>query len=212
MLLIVRHGSTPWSAQGRFTGHADVPLCEKGLADAAVAAERVTERLARTRARAPAYLLSSDLRRAIATARVIAARLGVNVRADPALREEHLGPWEGATHADVASHFPREYESWRQGRSDAFAGREGLDQVAARAAAAVHRALSDASRIAPRGSPVVVVTHANTALALVGHLTSTDRRAWAWLPPPGNGGVIECRRGAGHSSWSLTEVVGAPAG
>jgi broad specificity phosphatase PhoE len=210
VLLVVRHGRTPWAAQGRFTGQADIPLSAAGLADATLAAQRVADRLDHLRAGDPPYLLSSDLRRAVATARMIATRLRRDVRTHPGLREEHLGPWEGLTHQAVQSRFPVDYGSWQRGRSDAFAGREGLDRVAARAAAVVHRALSDPP--VTLGAPIIVVTHANTALALVGHLTRSDRRAWAFLPTPGHGGMIVCRRPAGGSSWDLVDVVRAPNG
>ena len=186
-LLVVRHGRTAWSGDaGR-------------IADAHVSAALVAARLGAV----PPAVLSSDLRRASGTAAVVAARLGSPVVTDPALREEALGPWEGLTHADVAKRFPREYAEWRRGRSDAFAGREGLDRVAARAVPAVLRALA-------QGRPVVAVTHANTALALTGRLTGVDRRTWPWLPTPPTGGALLLQRAPGRTAWTLAGPPGTP--
>ena len=63
-LLVVRHGQTDWNRAGRFQGWADLPLNEKGRAQAAAAAEM----LAREQ---PCALYSSDLRRALESADIV---------------------------------------------------------------------------------------------------------------------------------------------
>ena len=39
-LFIVRHGETAWNREGRFQGQIDIPLNEKGLAQAEMTARR----------------------------------------------------------------------------------------------------------------------------------------------------------------------------
>lgn len=195
VIVLVRHGHTAWSGLGRFAGHADVPLCPEGRREAEACAERLVSHLACYRSVAPAVVLTSDLSRAADTAGAIGRALVGDVVVDAALREESLGPWEGLTHAQVARRFPQEYEQWRRGRSDAFGGREGLDSVANRATAAVSRAAMHAGAGAS-GRPLVVVTHVNTALALVGRLCGLDRRVWIGLDalPPAGAVILERER------------------
>lgn len=56
-VLLIRHGITDWNSVGRFQGHADVPLNDTGLAQAARMATQVA-------GYQPTRLLSSDLGRA----------------------------------------------------------------------------------------------------------------------------------------------------
>lgn len=160
-VVILRHGRTAWSGQGRFAGHTDVPLDAAGLGQARAAAAAI----ARLR---PSGLVTSDLARARRTAEVVAAAAGgVAVALDRRLREECLGSWEGLTRADAAARFPDEFARWRGGYLGPSAQREGLAAVADRATGAVRDALAGLAAAAP---VLVVVTHVNTAVALGGRL------------------------------------------
>ena len=64
-LVIVRHGATEWSANGRHTGRTDIPLTEEGEAAARDLGSRLRE-LGLT----PTRVLSSPRQRAVATARL----------------------------------------------------------------------------------------------------------------------------------------------
>ena len=90
-------------------------------------------------------MVTSDLSRATATARVIADALSAAMVVDSGLREEALGPWEGLTREEAGVRFPERYEDWLAGRSDAFAGREGLDRVAREAGSVIVRGLLERS-------------------------------------------------------------------
>lgn len=103
-LILVRHGETPWTREGRFQGAEDTGLTPEGVAQA----ERLAKRLAREAIDA-AY--ASDLKRAVETARRIMAGQG-SVRIDPRFRELDFGAWEGLTYSEVQARYPLALARW----------------------------------------------------------------------------------------------------
>ena len=85
-LVLVRHGQTQWSRDGRHTGLTDLPLLPEGEADAA----SLRPYLARLDL---GLVLSSDLGRALRTAELA----GLTPEVDPDLREWDYGGAEGRT-------------------------------------------------------------------------------------------------------------------
>ena len=61
-VILIRHGETDWSRDGRWQGWTDVPLNERGLQQA----QEIVEPLARQQ---PTHLAVSDLERAVKEAR-----------------------------------------------------------------------------------------------------------------------------------------------
>src|SRR6266581_7062816 len=99
MLYVARHGETEWNRDGRMQGRLGGPLTAKGRAQAealAVAARALGVR----------RLIASPLPRALATAGVVAAALGVNPRTLDALVETDFGACSGLTEAEIAARFP----------------------------------------------------------------------------------------------------------
>jgi alpha-ribazole phosphatase len=103
---LVRHGTTT-APPGAAIGATDLPLSDEGLAQAG----RVAADLAR---RPLARVLSSDLKRALSTADVIAARHNLVVEPTPALREIDFGAWEGRSLADLWSEEPGVAKAWEE--------------------------------------------------------------------------------------------------
>ncbi len=99
-LWLVRHGQTAWNKEGRWQGHTDVPLDDEGRAQATALAERLRgERLA--------AIASSDLSRAIETARAVADAHGLPLLGPyPELRERGYGVFEGLTREECEAQFP----------------------------------------------------------------------------------------------------------
>jgi len=99
-LLLVRHGESTWNAAGRWQGWADPPLTELGRIQAEAAAA----------AAAPVdAVVSSDLRRALVTAEVMAALLELHVdgvQVEPGLRERDVGDLTGLTRAEIEERWP----------------------------------------------------------------------------------------------------------
>ncbi|MGP5162931.1 histidine phosphatase family protein [Arthrobacter rhombi] len=90
-IALVRHGETAWNAEGRLQGQTDIPLNETGRAQARAAGKRLTEHDGGWGA-----LVSSPLGRAVETAALIGAQLGLEaVEPVVGLQERHYGDGEG---------------------------------------------------------------------------------------------------------------------
>ena len=98
--VLVRHGQTEWSLDGRHTGTTDIPLTDEGIREA----ERAGRRLA---GRTFALVLSSPLRRALETCRLAGFADAVQVRED--LREWHYGDYEGLSTVQIRQERPDWY-------------------------------------------------------------------------------------------------------
>lgn len=129
-LVLVRHGATAWTAQGRLQGQTDVPLSPHGRRQVACLAQRLlTEPLQ--------LLYTSDLRRAVETARAIVTPRALEVRPDPRLREIAFGHWEGLTYTEIQQHDPQGLSAWERDQlHSAPPGGETLLQLTERVRAA----------------------------------------------------------------------------
>ena len=153
---LIRHGAYPLLDQA-FGGGSDHPLSDEGRAQA----ERVGEAL---RPRAIAAVASSPVRRAMETAEIIAARLGVPLHAEPGFAEIDVGAWTGVRF-DSLKGDPgwRAWNSFR-GIASPPAG-ETMLKVQARAVEAL---LRWATRCPDR--EVAVISHADVIKAILSHM------------------------------------------
>jgi broad specificity phosphatase PhoE len=153
LVLLARHGESDWNAAGRWQGHADRPLTDRGRRQA----EDLAERLARVPLDA---VYTSDLRRAWETAEPIARHHGLELRKLPELREVDVGSWSGLTRAEAEQRFPDGFRRWREwgtGWDDGETYEEMGERVigALRRLAAVHL-----------GGRVLVVSHGGALRAV----------------------------------------------
>ena len=96
--LVVRHGQSLWNVEQRWQGRADIDLSDHGVAQA---------RLAATKLGGFDFIASSNLRRALDTAHIIAEHHGVGpVHVDERLGETNVGPWEGLTVHQIEERWP----------------------------------------------------------------------------------------------------------
>ena len=112
-LILVRHGQSEWNASNQFTGWYDVPLTDKGRAEAVRAGEMMVEA-----GLEPTILYTSLLRRAINTAHIaldVADRLWIPVVRDWRLNERHYGALQGMDKAEIREKYGEEqFMAWRR--------------------------------------------------------------------------------------------------
>ena len=105
-VFLVRHAEPEGPGGRRFLGQADPPLGAGGEAQAKRLAERL---LAMTAGAGFDSVYSSDLRRSVCTAEILAGPRGPEVRAEPWLREIDVGLWEGLTREEASELYPTEH-------------------------------------------------------------------------------------------------------
>jgi len=114
-LYYIRHGETEWNASGRFQGWRDIPLNEKGRAQAVQAGEILRDLLARDgRDHAELPFVTSPLSRARETMELVRSALGATREGyalEERLRELGFGRWEGMTLDEMAADNPEIFEA-----------------------------------------------------------------------------------------------------
>ncbi len=153
-IVLVRHGATDWSENGRHTGRTDLPLVEKGRQQARDVARLLADRNFVT-------VLTSPLRRALETCRIAGFEPRAEVCDD--LVEWDYGAYEGLTTAEIRARRPG-WTIWDAAPPDG----ETLAQVSARAERVIARA-----RAAP--GDVLLFAHA--------HLLRVLTARWCELSP-----------------------------
>jgi alpha-ribazole phosphatase/probable phosphoglycerate mutase len=119
-LLLIRHADTDMA--GRFCGHSDPELNERGHEQLAGVVDRLSEYAIRR-------VYTSDLRRARQTAEAIASHFGIDLEVRPGLREIHFGQWEGLSWSEIEACDPVLAKSWAERYPNATApGGESLQQ------------------------------------------------------------------------------------
>ncbi|MET9731667.1 bifunctional RNase H/acid phosphatase [Streptomyces sp. NPDC006458] len=149
--VLLRHGETPLTPEKRFSGSGgtDPSLSAVGREQA----ERVAAALARRGTIQD--IVASPLARTRETAGIVAARLGLEVTVDDALRETGFGAWEGLTFGEVREKYPEDLNVWlADPEARPTGGGESFTETAERIAAARDRLVA-----AYAGRTVLLVTH-----------------------------------------------------
>ena len=107
-VVLVRHGETEWSRDGRHTGRTDIALTAQGRRQAEALA-------APLHAWQFALVLTSPLQRALETCRL--AGYGTNAQVRPDLMEWDYGRYEGRTSREIVAQNPG-WSLWRDGAPD----------------------------------------------------------------------------------------------
>ena len=153
-VVLVRHGETLWSRNGKHTGRTDIPLTDEGRRQS----ERVGDKLRESRF---ALVLASPLQRAAETCRL--AGLGDVAVFRKELMEWDYGSYEGLTTPEIRAEVPG-WSLWRDGVPEG----ENAADVGRR----VDRVLAD-----------VRAVDGDVALFAHGHLLRVLAARWLGLPP-----------------------------
>ncbi|WP_150460268.1 histidine phosphatase family protein [Nesterenkonia ebinurensis] len=178
-VLLVRHGETPWNAQGRMQGRTDIPLSEAGVQQA-----RISGRL--IRAQYPQQAHVSTLVRTQQTCEQFG--LGFEPTVWDELCEIGFGEWEGEYGAQLVDRFPEKFTAMRAGRF-LPAGAETNAEVTQRMRRAFFEIVRATAQIAATPSAdlgfevrtTVVVSHGTSLRLLLESLGLVDRRWWVPL-------------------------------
>jgi probable phosphoglycerate mutase len=152
-VLLIRHGETAWSLNGRHTGRSDIELTENGCRVAAqwqpILATRSFE-----------LVLTSPLKRARRTCEL--AGLAAHAGLDADLTEWDYGRYEGLTPAEIRAERP-DWLIFRDGAPDG----EGPEQIGARVDRVIARVRS---------------VQGDVALFAHGHVLRVLGARWLGLP------------------------------
>ncbi len=155
-IVLVRHGATEWSENGRHTGRTDLPLVPEGER----AAASLRPRLARYQF---SLVLTSPFQRARETCRL--AGLGDHAEVDGDLREWDYGHYEGLTTAQIRERTGR--ADWTVWNGGPMPNGESVDEVGARVDRVIARAVA-------ASGPVAIFGH--------GHCLRILTARWLGLP------------------------------
>jgi probable phosphoglycerate mutase len=153
-VVLVRHGETEWSKDGRHTGTSDIPLTEHGRDQA----RRLKPELQHWQF---ALVLSSPLQRSVDTCRL--AGYGDRVQLRPDLVEWDYGNYDGRTSKQIEAERPG-WSLWRDGGP----GGETAAEVGKR----VDRVIAEVRRV-----------QGNALLFAHGHVLRVLAARWLVQPP-----------------------------
>ena len=180
LILLVRHGATEWSENGRHTGRTDLPLIEKGRHQA----DRLPPLLATLSEGGIPIVFTSPLQRARETAQ--RAVPGVEALVVDALAEWDYGEYEGLTAAEI----DRLHPGWDL-FEDGCPGGESLHQVVARCDGFVAKLERTAA-----GRVAIVFTHGHLSRVLITRLVGLNPEAGAVLQnDAASVGIVADKRG-----------------
>ena len=153
MLILLRHGESTANADRCLAGRMDVPLTERGRAQA--------------RALAPAAsgagrVITSPLKRARETAAALGVALPIEV--DDRWVEVDYGAFDGRALGDIP---PDLWAKWRGDRDFSPPGGESLAEAGARVSSACAQLFADEGDGARSDVPMVVVSHVTPIKAAV---------------------------------------------
>jgi 2,3-bisphosphoglycerate-dependent phosphoglycerate mutase len=179
-VLLIRHGQSKGNMERRFGGHTSTPLSARGHRQAEVTAQILKKE-------SVTAIYSSDLARAMETARALSKLTGLPIHGTHAFRERSVGVMEGLTFEDAAQQHPEQYAALlRRDFEHVLTGGESYRQLLDRAWQKLDEVIAQ-----NRGGKIAVFSHTGTicilALHLMGALDSPELKP-VWISS-GNCGI-----------------------
>jgi broad specificity phosphatase PhoE len=145
-LILVRHATTPLNEAGRYQGHSDPALSDRGQMEARLLGDLLADRKFD-------LFVASDLRRCVQTLSIALPK--ATPRLDPRLRELDFGDWDGCSWEECRAAHPDLMAAWTENPVEATPpGGEPFAHFTTR----IIEALDD---LPPHGS-VLMVGHGGT--------------------------------------------------
>ena len=198
-LYVVRHGETPWNALKKVQGTADISLNERGRELARVTGEALKE--------VPFDLaISSPLKRALETARLVLRDREVPIYTDRRIQEISFGEMEGTSllegaggkFAETFQMFFRQPENYRPPR-----GGESLAHVCRRTGEFLDELLN---RSEYEESTILITSHGCAVRAMLQRFYRDDLGFWhGKVPPNCSVNIIEAHQG--QASLTVEDMV-----
>lgn len=139
-LYVARHGQTVWNAQNKVCGVTDAELTEKGIEQAEKLADIVPDNID--------VIITSPLRRAVETGRIVAAKNNIPLYIEELLIEQNYGIYEGVDRKD-----PR-FLNNKRNFAYRYPGGESMMQVAYRIYGFIDRVRKEY-----QGKNVLLISH-----------------------------------------------------
>jgi alpha-ribazole phosphatase len=169
-IYLIRHGEVEPAAVGKLIGHTDVELSDRGMEQA----HRLAEKLSSARLDA---VYSSDLRRALRTAEIIAEPNRVRAQPSATWREIDMGAWEGRPLSSLNDEAPEDVASlFNEPASFEYPGGESFADFTIR----IQRALDQLLLTHPNGE-IALVAHGGVCRAIIGGVLGMPMRNWLRL-------------------------------
>jgi len=158
-VLLIRHGQSEGNAERRFGGHTATPLSPRGRKQAQATAQALKDDQLTA-------IYSSDLARAVETARPLARLTGLPIDTTEAFRERSVGVMEGLTFEDAAQQHPEEYAALlRRDFEHVLNGGESYRQLLDRARNKLDEVIEQ-----HKGGRIAVFSHTGTICIMALHL------------------------------------------
>ncbi|MFC1903572.1 histidine phosphatase family protein [Chloroflexota bacterium] len=166
-ILMVRHGETKGNSAERLWGDTDIELGAEGIRQA----EQLRDRLAPEKID---FIYTSDMKRAIKTARIIASHHQLDITICPELHELNFGKCEGLTFKEIWQRYPELMEKWpNRDLTFRYPGGESMTELNSRAIKFLSRLNKHSSE-----ETVLVVAHNGVLHFVICHLLQIDAICW----------------------------------
>ena len=174
--LLIRHGHTRATEEGRLYTDPEAPLTEQGRHQAAAIAAWLP-------GQKPDLLLTSPSHRVRSTADLIAAVIGIEPQIVAGLNEWHVGEWENRTYLDIKKSEPELYARWSADPiHNAPPGGESVVDLCARAERSLAELIAK-----HEGKRLALVTHAGIIRGIIVHALGIPvENFWRIMIPTGS--------------------------
>lgn len=180
-LIFIRHGQTEWNLKKKYAGSTDIPLNQKGKAQARKLKKRLSSQTVDK-------IYVSNKKRALETAKIIFSKCKIERIAD--LREIHFGVFEGLTYQQVMQKHPLVLKKWLKDPFNTTIPKgENLKDFKQRVVKAICKII-----VANQGKTVAVVCHGGSISIFLNHILKS-KEFWKQIPSSASISVVEEKKG-----------------